>query len=277
MYISGFVAFTFFVLLFWRERGRPRRHVGARGRRSAGRRGYGRWTSFALVFTLLFTVFLTNPAGLWDGLYDFDRVLARPARRRARRREALTSTSSCCSRPSGRCCCWAAFGTVLAFRGSRPVLRAFLVWAFALSLAIYSWAGEKFSWLVLHPLLPLILLAGLGRAVAVGEPGGRRSARPGSAVAAVVRAVRAVRVVPGQRRAPRGPTRVPRLHPVVRGRQEDNRRRRWLASGEERTRTCRSPWTPADGATFPYAWYFRDQKRRLPRLHSRSTRHRTPT
>ena len=50
---------------------------------------------------------------------------------------------------------------MLAFR-QPTVLRAFLVWAFALSLAIYSWAGEKFAWLVLHPLLPLILLAGIG-------------------------------------------------------------------------------------------------------------------
>ena len=54
-----------------------------------------------------------------------------------------------------------AIGAVAAFR--RPtLLRAFLVWAFVLSLAVYSWAGEKFAWLVLHPLLPLILLAGVG-------------------------------------------------------------------------------------------------------------------
>jgi len=33
---------------------------------------------------------------------------------------------------------------------------------FVLSLAVYSWAGEKFAWLVLHPLLPLVLLAGDG-------------------------------------------------------------------------------------------------------------------
>ena len=38
----------------------------------------------------------------------------------------------------------------------------FLVWDFLLSLAVYSWAGEKFAWLVLHPLLPLVLLAGAG-------------------------------------------------------------------------------------------------------------------
>ena len=107
------------------------------------------------------------------------RLLARPARRRPRRREALLLRRRCCSARSGRCCCWARVGAVLAFR-QPTVLRAFLVWGFALSLAIYSWAGEKFAWLVLHPLLPLILLAGPRRAGAVG--GARHAARaaPGS-------------------------------------------------------------------------------------------------
>src|SRR5205814_1630670 len=54
-----------------------------------------------------------------------------------------------------------AAGAVVAFR--RPtLLRVFLIWACVLSLAVYSWAGEKFAWLVLHPLLPLVLLAGVG-------------------------------------------------------------------------------------------------------------------
>jgi predicted membrane-bound mannosyltransferase len=30
------------------------------------------------------------------------------------------------------------------------------------SLAVYSWASERMPWLVLHPLLPLALLAGIG-------------------------------------------------------------------------------------------------------------------
>ena len=50
----------------------------------------------------------------------------------------------------------AAVGAVIALR--RPtLLRVFLIWAFAVSLIVYSWAGEKFAWLVLHPLLPLLL------------------------------------------------------------------------------------------------------------------------
>src|SRR5204862_732769 len=54
-----------------------------------------------------------------------------------------------------------AAGAFVAFR--RPtLLRLFLVWAFLVSLAVYTWAGEKFAWLVMHPLLPLLLLAGVG-------------------------------------------------------------------------------------------------------------------
>jgi predicted membrane-bound mannosyltransferase len=33
------------------------------------------------------------------------------------------------------------------------------------SLAVYSWASERMPWLVLHPLLPLTLLAGVGAQV----------------------------------------------------------------------------------------------------------------
>ena len=55
----------------------------------------------------------------------------------------------------------AAIGAVTLWR-SNPLFAAFLLWDFFLSLAVYSWAGEKFAWLVLHPLLPLVLLAGAG-------------------------------------------------------------------------------------------------------------------
>jgi predicted membrane-bound mannosyltransferase len=45
----------------------------------------------------------------------------------------------------------------------RPtIFGVFLIWAFLVSLAVYTWAGEKMPWLLLHPLLPLLLLAGLG-------------------------------------------------------------------------------------------------------------------
>src|SRR6185295_2263064 len=54
-----------------------------------------------------------------------------------------------------------AIGAVSLWRRS-SFFAAFLIWDFVLSLIVYSIAGEKFAWLVLHPLLPLVLLAGVG-------------------------------------------------------------------------------------------------------------------
>jgi uncharacterized protein (TIGR03663 family) len=46
---------------------------------------------------------------------------------------------------------------------ARPTLfRAFLVYAFVVELAVYSWASERLPWLAVHPLLPLTALAGVG-------------------------------------------------------------------------------------------------------------------
>jgi hypothetical protein len=50
---------------------------------------------------------------------------------------------------------------VVALR-RRSLLGLYLVWATVLNFALYSWASEKMPWLLLHPLLPLILLAGIG-------------------------------------------------------------------------------------------------------------------
>ena len=56
------------------------------------------------------------------------------------------------------------FGTIGAVSLWRrnSFFAAFLIWDFVVSLIVYSIAGEKFAWLVLHPLLPLVLLSGVG-------------------------------------------------------------------------------------------------------------------
>ena len=53
---------------------------------------------------------------------------------------------------------FAAAGVVWALV-KRELFVTFLAYWFVVALAIYSWAGEKMPWLVLHPLLPAILLA----------------------------------------------------------------------------------------------------------------------
>jgi uncharacterized protein (TIGR03663 family) len=111
------------------------------------------------VYTALFTTFLTHPSGiygLWTGL---DYWLGQHSVGRGGEPPGFYSVVLFAEE-------WpmlllGGVGTVVAFL--RPtLLRLFLVWAFVLSLAVYSWAGEKFAWLVLHPLLPLVLLAGVG-------------------------------------------------------------------------------------------------------------------
>ena len=55
----------------------------------------------------------------------------------------------------------AAVGLVVAVRTKSMVGLWFATMAFV-QLTVYSWAGEKFAWLALHPMIPLVLLAGLG-------------------------------------------------------------------------------------------------------------------
>ena len=251
MYITGFVAFTFFVLLFWRERG-GRGDTWARVKSVGWEAWVWALAAFAVVFTLLFTVLLTNPPGLWDGLYESlhywlgQHDVGRGGEKPYFYVVVLFSTE------------WPVIvlglvGAVLAFR-QPTVLRAFLVWAFALSLGIYSWAGEKFSWLVLHPLLPLILLAGLGvqwmwdnRRTTLGRVG------LGLTVLVALYVPIASYLANAEHRAD------PREFLVSTQSSEAVKK----VADEVREMARKNPKLTvtvdsADGATFPYAWYFRD-------------------
>ena len=174
--------------------------------------GLGRRSRSLAVFTLTFTTFLTHPSGIygiWTGL-DYwlgQHGVGRGGEPRVFYVVVLFGDE------------WpvlllGAVGAVLAFRRPTPAARV-PVWAFVLSLAVYSWAGEKFAWLVLHPLLPLILLAGVGAAGDLGRaPALLRQARPrrrrrsrsptSSSPPSLVNA-----------RPPRRPARAARLHAVL--------------------------------------------------------------
>jgi uncharacterized protein (TIGR03663 family) len=249
MYITGFVAFTFFVLLFIRE--------GRGGETWATIRsvGWEAWVwalaAFAGVFTVLFTVFLTNPSGLWDGLYDSIAywIGQHDVGRGGEKPYFYVVVLFAHEWPV---LLLAGVGTVLAFR-QPTVLRAFLVWAFALSLAIYSWAGEKFSWLVLHPLLPLILLAGIG-VQWLWESRGTTLGKAGIAVAAV-----AALYVPVASFWANAVHRAnPREFLVTTQSSEEVKRVADQVEAMAREKPKLSiTIDSADGATFPYAWYFR--------------------
>jgi uncharacterized protein (TIGR03663 family) len=163
-FITVFVAGTFFIAALVHQRTRAASWRETPLIRTATSVGWGAWgwavSMFVFVFTILFTTFLTYPAGLWDGIYKglhywlSQQPVARGGEAHGFYVVVLLGEE------------WPAVllgivGAVAAFR--RPtLLRLFLVWDFLLSLAVYTWAGEKFAWLVMHPLLPLILLAGVG-------------------------------------------------------------------------------------------------------------------
>ena len=253
-FITLFVGGTFFLgVLGWQIRREGARDAPlVRALRGVRREDWA-WglAAFLGVYTLLFTTFLTNPSsvyGLWTGL---DYWLGQHGVERGREGWSFYAIVIFAHE-------WPVL--LLAFAGAlqtirRPTLfRLFLIWAFVVSLVVYSWAGEQFAWLVLHPLLPLILLAGIG-VQALWEARATGLGRAGLALAAV-----AALYVPlaswwanAEHRAD------PRELLVSTQSSEAVKRVAREVTGMARRRPRLSITVDsADGATFPWAWYFRD-------------------
>jgi len=252
-FITLFVAGTFtLVVLATRHRAallRPVRGVGADAW------GWG-LASFVAVFTILFTTFLTHPAGLWDGIYS-GLAYWLGQHEVGRGGEAWFFYGVLLAGVEWPALLLGGVGAVVALR--RPtLLRLFLVWAFVVSLVVYSWAGEKFAWLVLHPLLPLLLLAGVG-VQAAWTHRRRRAGRLGLAAtaAALAYAAFASWSVNAEHRAD------PRELLVSTQSSEQvadvaERLRAAAARAEAQGRDYAITVDAAEGATYPWAWYFRD-------------------
>ena len=169
-YITGFIFVTFLLLLgigslVWRLRpaaGGPPPWVAKV--EYAGRRLFSDWVGLiwgsALLLgipALLFSSFLLNSEGLLDSV------------RRSVSVWAQVHESERVNQPwffyPGLVLLLEAPAAVLGIAGIWRTFRgpdlfgALLVWWAALSFLIYSAAGEKAAWLLLHPLLPLCLLA----------------------------------------------------------------------------------------------------------------------
>jgi uncharacterized protein (TIGR03663 family) len=246
-FITGFVAFTFFVVVLIS----PWRRALIDPIRAVGLEAWG-WAlaAFLGVYTVLFTTFLTNPDGV-RGLYTgLDYWLGQ--HEVGRGGEPWNFYLVVLFGVEWPVLVLGAVGAVSAAR--RPtLLRLFLIWGFALSLIIYSWAGEKFAWLVLHPLLPLILLAGLG-VQAIWNARRRWFGMLGAVVvvAGFAYAAYASFLVNAVHRAD------PRELLVSTQSSEDVKR----VADEVVARAKRQPTSitvdSSEGATFPWAWYFRD-------------------
>jgi uncharacterized protein (TIGR03663 family) len=115
----------------------------------------------ATVFLIIFAFFFTTVFTYWQGFIDgFTKSLTywlgqQPV---ARGGEPWWYYFSLLLPYEPLTCVLAVAGAILALR-HRSVFDSFLLWYAVMSLAIYSWAGEKMPWLILHPLLPLVLLA----------------------------------------------------------------------------------------------------------------------
>ena len=97
---------------------------------------------------------------MWDGAYTGLRYWAHEHGCTAAARTG-SPTSSSSSATSCRCSCSASSAPSGPSAAATRSARATAV-AAILSLAIYSYAGERFAWLLVTTLLPLALLAGLG-------------------------------------------------------------------------------------------------------------------
>ncbi|MEY2476729.1 MAG: hypothetical protein QOG87_2044, partial [Actinomycetota bacterium] len=152
----------------------------------------------------------------------------------------------------------AAVGIVFALL--RPTtLRLFLIWIFVTTLAFYCWGSERFAWLTVHPLVPMILLAGVGL-----QGLWELRSRVARTVAFVVVGLGAAYMVAASYSA----NAVHHSDPesLLVSTQSSTQVNDIVAQVRSLIRGAKAEGKPppgitidsSSGATFPYAWYFRD-------------------
>jgi len=159
-FIFGFAGACFFVLLgiaAWGRDGAARRFY-----RSLGEVGWQAWAwtilAFLAVFSIVFTSLFRYPEGFADGLTDgIEYWLSQHSVGRGSQKWHFYLTILVFYE-------WlivglAVAGGVFAWRRRDPV-GGWLATMAIVQLVVYTWAGEKFAWLMLHPVIPAVLLAG---------------------------------------------------------------------------------------------------------------------
>ena len=256
-WITGFVGFTFLVPALIVQKVRGKQEIVGAVRQVGGSAWAFAAAAFLFVYTLTYTVFFTDPDGI-KGLYTgLDYWLGQ--HEVGRGGEPWYFYFAVLFGHEWPVILLGLVGAVAAFR--RPTtLNLFLVWMFVASLAIYSWAGEKFSWLALHPLLPLILLAGIG-VQWLWDARRRWGGRIGLAFAVLVALYLPIASwwANVEHRAD------PKEFLVSTQSSEDvlDVRDRVYSVDDRFKRRTGQPVTihidSAEGATYPWAWYFRDR------------------
>jgi len=260
-FIVGAVTASYLVALTvaqaWRRRGRaaaPPLTV-VRALRGPG----GRWWllgagAFALVFSALFSVGFTEPGGIVDGAVDgIDYWLSQqPVNRGSMPWPFYVVLLVAYEWPI---VLLALGGLVRVARRPTPAL-GLVAWTAAGNLVVYSWASERFPWLVVHPLLPMLLLAGLAAQRLWDERG--TTVLPvaiGAALVLVILGTNAVRVVYREPSNPRqllSAVQTTDAVPALRDRVES------IAAAAPPDAPPRIIVDTTDSATWPWAWYLRD-------------------
>jgi len=162
-FLFGFVALWFFLgalALAWR---RPDGRCRAAVRR-IGELGTGPWylalATFLMLFTFVFTSFFRYAEGVESGFVDGLQYWwsQQPVARGGQPWYFYLTVYAAYE--------WlllplAAVGMVVVIR-RRSVVGVWLITMCLGQMLIYGWAAEKFAWLAIHPLVPAVLLAGIG-------------------------------------------------------------------------------------------------------------------
>ncbi len=221
--------------------------------------------AFAFTFSLLFSVGFTDPGGIGAGAFDGIRywLSQQPVNRGSQPWPYYLAILAGYEWPI---LLLAGVGLGAAARRPDPV-RGLLVWHAVANLAIYSWASERFPWLVVHPLVAIILLAGLGAEalhrrlprLLAGTPAALTPRRVAVVGGAATLTALVVLAVPPVYRDPSSPHHLlvavqtsPDLS-AVRDRVEA---RYLLAPADDPPRVVIDV---RDSATWPWAWYLRDR------------------
>lgn len=255
-----YLGFLVALELFDRRRGRPVADGGVIGAfRAPGTRAL-LWGLAAFVFTfaLLFSVGFTQLGGIWDGAVEGLQywLSQQPVNRGAQPWPFYLVILVGYELPI---LILAAGGVVVALRRSNPA-RGLILWTGFAYLAIYSWASERFPWLVVHPLVPIILLAGLG-CQALWEAGRRRGVPRVVYVvgAGVLVAVLLVIAVPVVYRGPSDPRQLLVAVQTSPELLEVRDRLDWLYESAPADQPPEVIVDTSDSATWPWAWYLRDR------------------
>lgn len=260
--LGSYVALLMALELLDRRRGRPTPPAArawsallAPGRTAL----LGGVAAFAFTFAMLFSVGFTDLDGIRAGALDGIRywMSQQPVNRGSQPWPFYLTILTGYEWPI---LALAAAGVARVARRADPV-RGLLLWYALANLVIYSWASERFPWLVVHPLLGLILLAGLGAEGihrwlmrTQGSLGRPLSVAGG----AVVLTTLVVLAVPPVYRDPSSPH---HLLVAVQTTPDVQRMRERIEARFALAPPDRPPVVvidTRDSATWPWAWYLRD-------------------